>query len=134
MAPRPVPYSVLVQEQWENATENGLRIPSPNSVLAGPLDQAVILVDPLSTGVLLQKRVFEAGIYKVVIVWSDRSQIGAREKHFKRSGHPREDFAAVITHEDGKIEETLSASIVCWTTRVATCQSSTLHPVQVSNF
>lgn len=108
MAPRPDPFSVL-QEQWEAPADVDLQIPSPHSVLAGPLDQAVILVDPLSTGVLLQKRVFEAGIYRVVVVWSDRSQIGAREKHFLRSGHPREDFAAVITHEDGKLEETLSA-------------------------
>lgn len=109
MAPRRTPFSVQAQEQWEAATNGGLRMPSPTSVLAGPLDQAVILVDPLSTGVLLQKRVFEAGLYRVVIVWSDRSQIGARKKHFQRSGHPREDFAAVITHDDGKLEETLSA-------------------------
>ena len=101
MVPRPVPFSALAPKQWE--------IPFPSSVLAGSLDQAVILVDPLSTGVLLQNRVFEAGIYRVVIVWSDRSQIGAREKHFQRSGHAREDFAAVITHEDGKLEETLAA-------------------------
>ena len=53
MAPRPDPFSVL-QEQWEAPADVDLQIPSPHSVLAGPLDQAVILVDPLSTGVLLQ--------------------------------------------------------------------------------
>lgn len=93
--------------------ENLLEIPSPRSVLAGiPLDvhhQTVVLVDPLSTGVLLQKRLFNAGTYSIVLVWSDRSQPAAREKHFMRSGYQREDFAAVIVHKEGGLEETLDS-------------------------
>jgi biotin carboxylase len=73
------------------------------------LEQAVVLVDPMSTGVFLQKKVFESGLYSVVIVWSDRSQPAAREKHFVTSGHPREDFLAVITHEAGELDDTLLA-------------------------
>mmetsp|Transcript_123959 Transcript_123959/g.358500 ORF Transcript_123959/g.358500 Transcript_123959/m.358500 type:complete len:433 (+) Transcript_123959:255-1553(+) len=58
---------------------------------------------------MLQKKVFEAGIYRVIIVWSDRSQPAAREKHFKVSGYSLEDFAAVITHEAGQLEDTINA-------------------------
>jgi biotin carboxylase len=74
----------------------------------GTEKKTVIMVDPLSTGVLLQRRLFQSGDYRIILVWSDRSQLCAREKHFERSGHPKEDFAAIITHEDGKLEETLA--------------------------
>ncbi|CAJ1964919.1 unnamed protein product [Cylindrotheca closterium] len=108
MAPR---LEILVKEEAAPlAMGINMDMQSPPSVLSSsPLPQAVILVDPMSTGVLLQDKVFEAGMYSVVIVWSDRSQLVAREKHFKTSGRSRDDFAAVITHEDGAIETTLLA-------------------------
>jgi biotin carboxylase len=90
--------------------EEDLEIPSPRTVLLeSPLPQVVVLVDPLSTGVLLQRKVLETGLYKVVIVWSDRSQPTARAKHFVRGGYPREAFTAVLTHEANHLEETLQA-------------------------
>mmetsp|Transcript_34051 Transcript_34051/g.82585 ORF Transcript_34051/g.82585 Transcript_34051/m.82585 type:complete len:487 (+) Transcript_34051:189-1649(+) len=121
MAPRPDPFQALVttgEESAPLAMGIDLEIPSPTSVLTSPLQQAIVLVDPMSTGVILQKKVFETGMYNVVIVWSDRSQPAAREKHFKNSGRPREDFLAVITHEDGELDDTLLA-ILAATTNMA---------------
>lgn len=111
MTPRPEPFTVAPDQgtSWGITPSVDLEIPSPRSILDSPLEQAVVLVDPVSTGVLLQKKVFDTGIYKVVVVWSDRSQLSVREKHFLRSGHPREDFAAIITHEAGKLEETIKS-------------------------
>jgi biotin carboxylase len=56
---------------------------------------------------MLQHRLFETG-YRIIIVWSDRSQPSSREKHFKRSGHPKEDFEAVIVHEVGNLAGTVA--------------------------
>lgn len=110
MPPRPDPFNLVPQEPCAvvDVVPNALA-DSPRSILISPLDQTVVLVDPLSTGVLLQKKVFDAGVYRIIVVWSDRSQPAAREKHFLRSGYPKESFAAVITHEDGKLQETLNA-------------------------
>lgn len=110
MPPRPDPFNLaLAQEPCAIDVMNGSLAESPRSILISPLEQTVVLVDPLSTGVLLQKKVFEAGVYRIIIVWGDRSQPEARETHFLRSGYPIESFAAVISHEDGKLEDTLNA-------------------------
>eukprot|EP00934_Nitzschia_sp_Nitz4_P007678 Nitzschia sp. Nitz4//scaffold443_size6817//3461//5264//NITZ4_009168-RA/size6817-augustus-gene-0.2-mRNA-1//-1//CDS//3329552042//7668//frame0 len=70
---------------------------------------AVVLVDPLSTGVIVQQRVFDLGL-AVILVWSDRSQPPCRAKHFKNAGHPEEDFVAVVEHT-GDLEETVHAVV-----------------------
>lgn len=49
-----------------------------------PTPPTVVLVDPLSTGVLLQKRLVDSG-YSIIIVWGDRTQPAARSKHLTRS-------------------------------------------------
>ncbi|CAJ1927530.1 unnamed protein product [Cylindrotheca closterium] len=118
MAPRPEPFQTMVVEGQPAAplTNMGIDLEIASSVLtSSPLQQVVVLVDPMSTGVILQDKVFDAGIYDVVIVWSDRSQPAARDKHFKNSGRSREDFAAVITHEDGELEDTLLAILAATT-------------------
>ncbi|KAL3932898.1 MAG: hypothetical protein SGBAC_010633 [Bacillariaceae sp.] len=114
MAPRPDPFQALVTAASDEVAPLAmgihLEIPSPTSILTtSPLQHVVVLVDPMSTGVILQEKVFESGMYNVVIVWSDRSQPAARDKHFKNSGHPREDFLAVINYEAGELEDTLLA-------------------------
>eukprot|EP00956_Cyclotella_meneghiniana_P031498 scaffold82841_cov63-Cyclotella_meneghiniana.AAC.10 len=57
--------------------------------------ETVILVDPLSTGFMLQQRCFDAG-YDVMIVWSDQSSPAARAKHLQNTGRTDDDFAAII--------------------------------------
>lgn len=110
MAPRPDPFSSIIADATDE--QERLLASSPTSVLSNApalfQPQVVVLVDPLSTGVALQQKVFESGLYEVVIVWSDRSQRAAREKHFQTSGHPREDFLAIITHHDA-LDATLLA-------------------------
>jgi biotin carboxylase len=99
MAPIPDPPSATLTRAWVPTD-----LPSPVSVI---FDQkTVVLIDPLSTGVLLQQRLFDAG-YRIILVWSNRSQPAAREKHFLRSGHPKEDFDAVIVHQEGHLPVTL---------------------------
>lgn len=69
----------------------------------------VVLVDPLSTGVMLQQRIFDAGL-QIIIVWSDRSQPTQRSKHFVRSGHAEDEFAAVLVYEgEGKLDTLIDA-------------------------
>ena len=70
--------------------------------------ETVILVDPLSTGVMLEQRCFDAG-YAVLIVWSDRSSPAARERHLLKCGRAEEDFEAIIVHEEGRLDKTLFA-------------------------
>ena len=70
--------------------------------------ETVILVDPLSTGVLLEQRCFDAG-YDVIIVWSDQSSPAARAKHLQNTGRTEDDFAAIIVHEEGRLDKTLLA-------------------------
>ena len=82
-------------------------VASPHASLVSPVEQVVVIVDPLSTGVLLQKRLLESGNYRVVIVWSDRTQPACREKHFARAGFAQDAFAAVIAHQEGQLEDTL---------------------------
>lgn len=74
------------------------------------MKKTVILVDPLSTGALLQKRVLDAGL-SIIIVWSDRSQPCARGKHFARSGLTAQQFQclSVVVHEEGKLDDTVQA-------------------------
>ena len=119
MAPRPDPFQQTLVSIAETATPLAmgidLELPSPTSVLTSPLPQAIVLVDPMSTGVILQRKVFESGLYSVVVVWSDRSQPAAREKHFATSGYSREDFLAVIAHEEGQLEDTLLAILAATT-------------------
>ena len=71
---------------------------APQDLLLPEHRPTVVLVDPLSTGVLLQQRVFALG-YQVILVWSERSQPASHVRHFERSGHGKEDFAAIICHE-----------------------------------
>jgi biotin carboxylase len=80
------------------------------SVLGHQRAPAVVLIDPFSTGVLLQQRLFEAG-YRIILVWSDRSNPACRAKHYARSGRTENDFAAVVVHEEGKLGETLGAIV-----------------------
>ena len=70
--------------------------------------ETVILVDPLSTGVLLEQRCFDAG-YDVIIVWSDQSSPAARAKHLQNTGRTDDDFAAIIVHEEGRLDKTFLA-------------------------
>ena len=70
--------------------------------------ETVILVDPLSTRVLLEQRCFDAG-YDVIIVWSDQSSPAARAKHLQNTGRTEDDFAAIIVHEEGRLDKTLLA-------------------------
>ncbi len=97
---------------------------SPNSVV--PTPPTVVLVDPFSTGVMLQQRLFDSG-YQIIVVFSDRSQPVARDKHFQRSGHPKDHFAAVIVHE-GTIEDTI-AQILAVTTNIAAVMCGSEHGV-----
>lgn len=69
--------------------------------------KAVILVDPLSTGALMQARVLAAGL-NVILVWSDRTQPITRGKHFAHSGLTAEQCLAVVVHE-GNLEDTVNA-------------------------
>jgi len=152
MAPRPKPSSAVVvaaapEEPWTPAMETmhgEVGAPPPQSVIdqmsygsvldenQRPLSQqeraTVVLVDPLSTGVLLQKRVFSLG-YQVILVWSDRSQPASREKHLERSGYTKEDFAEIIVHEDEEhLEETLS-KILAVTTNIVAVMCGSEHGV-----
>ena len=117
MAPRPDPHSVTAsrvaaEEPWSVVSAAGARESSlsPTSVLrlvkpqAQDEERTVVLVDPLSTGVMLQKRLLEAG-YNIIVVWSDRTQPIAREKHFQKTS-PEDRFAGIIVH-DGNIHRTL---------------------------
>lgn len=88
----------------------------------------VVLVDPLSTGVLLQGRVFALG-YRVIVVWSDRSQEASREKHFANSGYSKEDFAGSIVHRaDSPIEETVN-QVLAITTNIVAVMCGSEHGV-----
>lgn len=89
----------------------------------------VVLVDPLSTGVLLQKRVFALG-YQVILVWSDRSQPASQVRHFERSGHGKEDFAAIICHEhEEQLPETLDKILAVATTNIVAVMCGSEHGV-----
>ena len=130
MAPRPHRFAshLLVEEDSLPVTAPPALLTPSSSVVTiaqgGVVDEkknhhllsepqkVVILVDPLSTGVELQRRILTmegGGIYQVVIVFSDRSQPAAREKHFERSGFDRDSFLAVILHEAGGLEQTIDA-------------------------
>ena len=92
---------------WENSTDLQ---PSPVSTIieARPATaRTVVLIDPLSTGVLLQERLFDAG-YRIILVWSERTQPATREKHYERTGHPVQDFEGVVVHDGKDINTTLS--------------------------
>jgi biotin carboxylase len=107
---------------------SGAVVPGDIPLLTQQERPTVVLVDPLSTGVLLQKRVFSLG-YQVICVWSDRSQPASREKHFERSGYTRDDFAAIITHEgDDFLDETLS-KILAVTTNIVAVMCGSEHGV-----
>jgi biotin carboxylase len=134
MAPRPDPQHELVSssERADFGTANGLRSGSALSVLVDGLEDrehsTVVLVDPLSTGVMLQKRLFALG-YNIILVWSDRSQAPSREKHFVTSGFAKDDFAGVILHEgDDQLEETVN-SILAITTDIAAVMCGSEHGV-----
>ena len=91
-------------------------------------NRTVVLIDPMSTGVILQKRVFSLG-YRIILVWSDRTQPASHEKHFERSGFSKEDFAAVIVHEaESGIEDTV-ASILAVATDIAAVMCGSEHGV-----
>jgi biotin carboxylase len=70
----------------------------------------VVLIDPLSTGVMVQQRLFDLGL-GVIIVWSDRSQPACRAKHFERSGHAEEDFWAIVTHGQDEGQDAMDKTI-----------------------
>jgi len=132
MVPRPHRPAALCQEERDATLldMSSMLSTSPQSVLvtAGDHASTVVLVDPLSTGVLVQQRVFNLG-YRIIIVWSDRSQPASRDKHFERSGHPREDFAGIIVHEsDDRLDETLR-SILAITTDIKAVMCGSEHGV-----
>jgi biotin carboxylase len=81
-----------------DSTAYGSVVDDDLTVLTPQERQTVVLVDPLSTGVLLQERVFQLG-YQVILVWSDRSQPASRQRHLERSGYQEKDFGAVVVHE-----------------------------------
>lgn len=107
-------------------------LPSPTSTLYGtihdPQAPTVVLVDPMSTGVILQQRVFALG-YRVVVVFSDRTQLASRERHFERSGRNREDFAAVIVHESDEMLEDTVSQILAVTTNIVAVMCGSEHGV-----
>ena len=109
MAPRPEPFQALVAEDDATPLSLDLRVPSPTSVLTTAEAQVVVLVDPMSSGVKLQQKLFETNLYKMIIVWSNRSQPAAREKHFKKTGRSKVEFLAVLTCEgDDQLDATLT--------------------------
>jgi biotin carboxylase len=134
MAPRPDPQHELVSSSEREAfgTATGLRSGSALSVLVDGLEDrehsTVVLVDPLSTGVMLQKRLFALG-YRIILVWSDRSQAPSREKHFVTSGFVKDDFAGVILHEsDDHLDQTVNA-ILAISTDIAAVMCGSEHGV-----
>lgn len=81
------------------------------------LPATVVLVDPLSTGVLLQERLLNLK-YRVIVVWSDRTQPDLQEKHLKQHPNPW-----VVTHR-GDLDETIH-QIHCISTEIhAVCCGS----------
>lgn len=62
-------------------------------------NEVVVLVDPVSTGVLLQSRLFHNG-YGIILVWSDRTVPATHAKHYNRTERTPDDFCAVIRHHD----------------------------------
>lgn len=133
MAPRPDPPSLLIPQEDVaplsiiDDLHNGLDSPWTN-LGQDSLQATVVLVDPLSTGVELQRRLFTMG-YRVILVWSDRSQPASREKHFERSGFARDAFAEVIVHEnDGHLQETLN-KILAVTTNIVAVMCGSEHGV-----
>lgn len=147
MAPRPEDLTAAVivpaapEEPWTPAVEamhGGGLLPPDASYAANAaatdgqevLSQdrpTVVLVDPLSTGVLLQQRVFSLG-YRVILVWSDRSQPASRERHFERSGYTQQDFATIITHEAGELQDTLN-KILAVTNNIVAVMCGSEHGV-----
>ena len=75
-----------------------------------PSLRALVLVDPLSTGVMLQQRIVEQyPDLDIIVVFSDRTLPGPRDNHVARSRSLGIEFLDVIVHEAGKIDETVSA-------------------------
>ena len=139
MAPRPEPPAAVLAAPLPvvaNSAPAIVETVAPTAIApltlchAQPVveNRTVVLIDPMSTGVILQKRVFSLG-YRVILVWSDRTQPASHEKHFERSGFSKEDFAAVIVHEaESGIEDTV-ASILAVATDIAAVMCGSEHGV-----
>ena len=103
----------------EDAWENVDLLPSPvSTILEAPqaVKRTVVLVDPLSTGVMLQERLFDAG-YRIILCWSERTLPETRAKHHLLSGHPEEDFEGIVAFDGNNMDEVLE-QIVAITTDI----------------
>ena len=118
MAPLPQPLSQPVSTMGVTTTT---LMPVSVSVAAA----TVVLVDPVSTGVMLQQRLFRAG-YRIILVWSDRTSPIVRQQHYTKSGCSPQDFAAIIVHRPcddlgGGIKETITGILeACGSSDVST--------------
>lgn len=100
MSPNLAPEESVFVYDGSNRKDNDHRAAAPPTV---------VLVDPFSTGVMLQERLFGQG-YSIILVWSDRSGADCRAKHFVRCGRSPSEFAAVIVHEgDKSLDKTLDS-------------------------
>eukprot|EP00543_Licmophora_paradoxa_P003776 CAMPEP_0202441236 /NCGR_PEP_ID=MMETSP1360-20130828/677_1 /ASSEMBLY_ACC=CAM_ASM_000848 /TAXON_ID=515479 /ORGANISM="Licmophora paradoxa, Strain CCMP2313" /LENGTH=504 /DNA_ID=CAMNT_0049056093 /DNA_START=103 /DNA_END=1617 /DNA_ORIENTATION=- len=82
--------------------------------------RAVVLVDPLSTGVMLQQRLVD--MYPdlgVIVVFSDRTMPGPRQKHLALLESLGVEFLDVIVHETGNMDQTTNAILAKGVTIVA---------------
>ena len=68
MAPRPEPFqaslvtAIATEGTFPLAMGIGLEYPSPTPVLTSSFPEAIVLLDPMSTGVILQGKIFECGM------------------------------------------------------------------------
>ena len=98
----------LQEEEEEDESLSSSSWPGPDASTAGVIvtpDKTavisalptVVLVDPFSTGVLLQQRLFDMG-YPIILVWSDRTQPSARTRHLERTIPNQSLLRAIVTH------------------------------------
>jgi biotin carboxylase len=82
--------------------------------------KAVVLVDPLSTGVMVEASLFNSG-YEVILLWSDRSQPVERAKHEAKRG--TDAYAAIVVHAENELSATLDALVAAFKTTGTTCHA-----------